>query len=89
MGSRPKDVEQHQTLVMPKSLLVVVLKKMHAGAFALGKISSAPNFIFTVSPNFFICDGPNVSFIENCGILRLDPNHFQQLSEIFQSLKAQ
>ena len=52
-------------------------------------MSSAPNIIFTVSPNFFICDDPNVSFIENCGILRLDPNHFQQLSEMFQSLKAQ
>jgi len=47
------------------------------------------DFIFTLPPNFFICDGPNVSFIENCGILRRDPNHFQQLSEIFQSLKAQ
>jgi len=45
-------------------------------------MSSAPNFIFTVSPNFFICDGPNVSIVENCGILRLDPNHFQQLSDI-------
>jgi len=52
-------------------------------------MSSAPNFIFTVPPNFFICDGPNVSFIEDYGILRLDPNHFQQLSEIFQSLKTQ
>jgi len=59
----------------------------------LGKISSAPNFIFTVSLNFFICDDPNVNvnvrFIENCEIQRLDPNHFQQLSEIFQSLQAQ
>jgi len=52
-------------------------------------MSSAPNFIFTVSASVFICDDPNVSFIENCGILRLDPNHFQQLSEIFQLLKAQ
>jgi len=52
-------------------------------------MSSAPNFIFTVSPKFFICDDPNASFIETYGILRLDPNHFQQLSEIFQSLKAQ
>jgi len=24
------------------------------------------DFIFTVPPNFFICDGSNVSFIENC-----------------------
>jgi len=50
---------------------------------------SAPDFIFTVPPNFFICDGPNVSFIETCGILRLDPNLFQRLSEVFQSRKAQ
>jgi len=46
---------------------------------------SALNFIFTAPPNFFICGGPNASFIENCGILRLDANLFQQLSEIFQS----
>jgi len=52
-------------------------------------MSFAPDFIFTVPPNFYICDGPHVSFIENCGILRLEPNHFQQLSEIFQSRKAQ
>jgi len=37
---------------MPKSLLVVVLKKLHAGAFALGKMSSALNFIFTVPQTF-------------------------------------
>jgi len=52
-------------------------------------MSNAPNFILTVPPNFFIRDGPNTVIIENCGILRLDPNHFQQLSEIFQSLEAQ
>jgi len=78
---------------MPKSFLVVVLKKIACwvgkNAFALGKMPSALNFIFTVPPNLFICDGPNVNFIESCGILRLNPNHFQQLSEIFQSLKAQ
>jgi len=73
---------------MPESLLVLFWKKLHAGAFAFGEMSSAPNFIFTVPPNFFICDGPNIIIIENCGILRLDPNHFQQLSGIFQSLKA-
>ena len=26
----------------------------------------AMDLIFTVPPNVFICDGPNVSFIENC-----------------------
>jgi len=75
--------------MMPKSLLVVVLKKLHAGAFSLAKMSRAPNLIFTVPPSFLSCDDPNVNFIENCGILRLGPNHFQQLSEIFQSLKDQ
>ena len=89
LSNRPKGVEQHVTLVVLKSLLVVVLKKIARWGLALGKMSSASNFIFTVSPNFFICDGPNFSFIENCGILRLDPNHFQQLSEISQLLKAQ
>jgi len=74
---------------VPKHLLVVVLKKIASWGFRIGKMSSAPDFIFTLPPNFFICDGPNASFIENCGILRRDPNHFQQLSEIFQSLKAQ
>jgi len=52
-------------------------------------MSSAPDFIFPVPPNFFICDGPYVSFIDNCGIMRLDPNLFQKLSEIFQSRKVE
>jgi len=45
--------------------------------------------LISLSTSVFICDDPNISFIENCGILRLDPNHFIQLSEIFQLLKAQ
>jgi len=37
LSSRPKDVEQHETLVMPKSLLVVVLKKIARWGLRVGK----------------------------------------------------
>jgi len=49
-------------LVVPKLLLVVVLKQMHAGTFTLGKMYSAPRIGYTIhtsyplGPNLFICD---------------------------------
>jgi len=58
-------------MVAPKYLLVVVLKKKcKLGSLLWDKClvrhDLLIDFAFTVSPNIFIRDGPNDSFIENC-----------------------
>jgi len=69
-GQSVKSCWVYATPVVPKRLLVVVLKNSQAGPSLWDKClvrhDLVIDFIFTVPPNFFICDGPNVSFIENC-----------------------
>jgi len=69
---------------MPKHLLVAVLKKLQAGAFALGCL--VRQTLFPLCPQTFsFVMALMLTLSTTVGILRLDPNLFQQLSEIFQT----
>ena len=79
LGSRSGSCWSNATLVVPKCLLVVVLKKIASWGLRFGVNVYAQWFCyrlyFQCAPNFFICDGPNASFIENCE----DPESWHKL----------